>query len=232
MNAPVPPGECVNVGSGPHCPPGWTNIDGSWRASLAKLRFPLHYDRRDGAGESGRWPTGILRRDIRKGLGFPAGSVAVWYSSHTIEHLFRDEALRLLQDAHKSLKPGGVCRVVVPDLGSIVKWYLQNREGEATSEWPSSELFMRLALLRPPSSQRGWGPRALYRRMTDFDLHKWMYDAQGLVGLFGEAGFRGAEERQFLESAIPRELLARVELPSRVVDGAGVCVEARKVTQS
>jgi hypothetical protein len=55
-----------------------------------------------------------------------------------------------------------------------------------------------------------------------------MYDAQGLLALFGEAGFVHAEEKQFLESAIPRDSLARVELPSRVLEGAGVCVEARK----
>jgi predicted SAM-dependent methyltransferase len=193
---------------------------------LAKLRFAPN--RRRSESQSTVWPAGILHRDIRKGLGLPAESVAVWYSSHTIEHLFRDEALRLLQEAHRLLKPGGICRVVVPDLGSIVDWYLANRHGKAVSDWPSSELFMRLALLRPPSSQRRWGLRALYARFTDFDYHKWMYDAQGLLALFGEAGFVDAEEKQFLEGAIPQDSLARVELPSRVLEGAGICVEARK----
>lgn len=224
----IPDGHRVNVGSGPHCPPGWTSIDGSLRVPLAKMRSLLRSRPGGGEADTAQWPAGIVRRDIRKGVGLRPESVAVWYSSHTIEHLYRDEAVRLLQDAYRSLKPGGVCRVVVPDLASIVDWYLQNRHGTATSEWPSSDLFMRLSHLRPPLSQRGWGPRALYRRITDFDLHKWMYDANGLVALFGEAGFRDAQQRQFLESAIPRDELALVELPSRLLDGAGVCVEARK----
>ena len=58
----------------------------------------------------------VAYRDVRRGLGYSEGSIAVVYASHMLEHLYRDEALRFLQDAHRALMPEGVCRIVVPDL--------------------------------------------------------------------------------------------------------------------
>ena len=41
----------------------------------------------------GQWPCGVRDRDIRRGLGYPDGSVAVVYASHVLEHLHRSEAM-------------------------------------------------------------------------------------------------------------------------------------------
>jgi hypothetical protein len=73
-------------------------------------------------------------------------------------------------------------------------------------------------------------PMALrwYRRLTDFDSHKWMYDAESLVHLFRQSGFDDPAVRPLLDSAIPKALLAQVERPERLDNGAGVCVEAVK----
>ena len=87
---------------------------------------------------------------------------------------------------------------------------------------------MAMMLLRPRTPARGVGPLALYRRATDFDAHKWMYDAAGLVRLFRDAGFERPEIRDHLASAIDEARLAEVEQADRVVAGAGVCVEARR----
>ena len=56
----------------------------------------------------------------------------------------------------------------------------------------------------------------------------WMYDADGLLRIMAEAGFCGARTAGFLESAIPSDALRRVERADRIVNGAGVVVEARK----
>jgi len=69
----------------------------------------------------------------------------------------------------------------------------------------------------------GW-----YRRWSDFDSHKWMYDEEGLLSAFREAGFPAPRPRDYLESDIPKELLTRVEQADRVQNGAGLCVEARR----
>jgi len=55
-----------------------------------------------------------------------------------------------------------------------------------------------------------------------------MYDAEGLIHLFREAGFANPAPRAYLDSAIPASALSVVEHADRIQDGAGVCVEARR----
>jgi hypothetical protein len=146
-----------------------------------------------------------------------------------LEHLYRNEALRFLQDAHRALMPEGVCRIVVPDVEQIVHWYLAHqREPVETHREPSSDMLMGLLLLRSKTAGRGSGPLRLARRLADLHEHKWMYDREGLVALFRQAGFECPAARGFLDSAIPRAALEQVEQRDRVESGAGICVESRR----
>lgn len=62
--------------------------------------------------------------DIRKPLPFRDGTVDAVYASHVLEHLDRDQGRRLLRDCWRILKPGGVARIVVPDLEDLCRFYL------------------------------------------------------------------------------------------------------------
>jgi SAM-dependent methyltransferase len=229
---PIPEGPWLNVGSGPADAAGWTHLDGSWQAKIAGHRWLLPIGRRLLGKDIGHWPTAVTYCDVRLGLGFKPNTVAVVYASHMLEHLHRVDARRFLEDVNRSLKPGGIVRVVVPDLAAIVGWYLEHRGRVAAStEDPkrsSSDLLMDMLLVRPRQRPNGHGPAAWLKRAATVHEHKWMYDAEGLLALFAEAGFRNAESRGFLESAIPSTRLAAVEQADRVRDGAGVCVEAIK----
>lgn len=211
----------LNVGSGPTVADGWVSIDGSWQARLAGhpllARLATALTRR----EVGHWPRGIVCRDVREGLGVPPRSVAAIYSSHFIEHLKRDEALRFLQECHAALEPGGVCRIVTPDLRALIDRYLR-----APASGDAADAFMRASLLAEPNGTRARGLLAWYRSRTQFDAHKWLYDAASLCALFEEAGFTNPARRDYLQSRIPADVLGRVELRSRIEDGAGVVVEA------
>lgn len=59
--------------------------------------------------------------DIRK-LGLPEASVDEIFTAHTIEHFTRWETLRILQDWHRSLKPGGLLVIEMPDFWRCVLW--------------------------------------------------------------------------------------------------------------
>lgn len=48
-------------------------------------------------------------------LDFENSTFDFIYSEHFLEHLFMDEALELLKEFHRILKPNGVVRTVVPD---------------------------------------------------------------------------------------------------------------------
>lgn len=61
--------------------------------------------------------------DLTKPLFYPSDSVGVIFSSHVLEHLFMDEVEKLMLEMYRVLKPGGVCRIVVPDLEKIVALY-------------------------------------------------------------------------------------------------------------
>lgn len=219
-------GLYVNVGSGPDAPAGWVCLDGSWQAWFAHHPVIAWMARRVTGQAVGHWSRGIVCRNVRAGLGLPNESAAVVFSSHLIEHLHRSEALALLRDCWRVLKPGGVCRIVTPDLSTLVQRYVGS-EGNGNAAH-AADTLQEAMLLRPSAPPRNGGLLAAYRRRTDFDHHKWMYDGRSLCALFGEAGFTGARVRGYLESVIPQAQLAQVEQASRVLDGEGMCVEATK----
>lgn len=221
-------GVLLNIGSGPAVAPGWISIDGSWQARFAGRPMAARVVSLLTGRQVGHWPAGIRCLDIRRGLPFTDNSASVVYSSHTIEHLFRDEAGAFLRDARRVLVPGGICRIVVPDMRSMVQWYVErNGSPPANGEAPRSDRLMEMLGVSSPSAP----PRSIlgvYRRLTDFDRHKWMYDEPGLIALFREAGFACPGARGPFESDIPRDVLAAVEKRERMDGGAGFCVEARK----
>jgi len=214
----------VNVGSGPNAPAGWVSVDGSWQAWLATRGVTASLARVITGREVGHWPAGIVCRDVRRGLGFPASSAAVVFSSHLIEHLHRSEALAMLRDAHRVLRPGGVCRVVTPDLARLVDAYVSARQ-HATA---AADRLQDALLLHPARPARTGTLLGMYRRATAFDHHKWVYDGPSLCALFIEAGFTAPAVRDFLDSDVPAARLSQVEHADRVCDGAGICVEARR----
>jgi SAM-dependent methyltransferase len=218
----------LNIGSGPNVAAGWTSIDGSWQARFAGRPNIARVVSRITGRQVGHWPAGIRCLDVRRGLPFADNSVSVVYSSHMIEHLFREEAVVLLREVRRVLAPGGICRVVIPDLQSMVRSYAERvRSSSAHGDEPGSERLMEMLGM----SSRSTPPRSVlgfYRRVTDFERHKWMYDEAGLSALLRESGFTGPRACGSLQSDIPSDVLAAVENPDRIEGGAGICVEARK----
>jgi predicted SAM-dependent methyltransferase len=62
--------------------------------------------------------------DIRQGFPFPNSTFDACYSSHLLEHFTLEEARSFIEECFRVLKPGGILRVVVPDLEGITKSYL------------------------------------------------------------------------------------------------------------
>jgi len=120
--------KLLNIGCGASYHPAWVNIDVQPAAP------------------------GILRHDAAKPLPFPDGSFDACYSSHVLEHLRLEDAPLFLTETRRVLKPGGVLRVVVPDLEGIARAYLgalqdalASAEGaEQRYRWMSLELLDQL----------------------------------------------------------------------------------------
>jgi predicted SAM-dependent methyltransferase len=115
----------LNFGCGGAFHPEWVNLD----AAPADPRVTAH--------------------DLRRGFPFSAGSFDAAYGSHVLEHLEPDAASRLLRDCHRILRPGGILRIVVPDLEAIARLYLDfleraaSGDGEAAFryDWMMLELY-------------------------------------------------------------------------------------------
>ena len=122
----------LNIGCGDRFAKGWTNID--FHSSDAS----------------------VTRVNILRGLPYPEASFDVVYSSHVLEHFPRDTAGRMLKEMHRVLKPGGLVRVVVPDLEQTCREYLRVLDQMADSprarkqyDWVVLELLDQLTRTRP-----------------------------------------------------------------------------------
>lgn len=91
----------------------------------------------------------IKRLDVKNGLPFLNESVNACYSSHIVEHLSKVETTNFFAECYRVLVPGGVIRIVVPDLELIVREYLRVLEAVVNGDyrripdydWMMLELF-------------------------------------------------------------------------------------------
>ena len=115
----------LNVGCGRRFHPAWTNID----------------------LES--WDPQVTQHDITKGLPFEDDHFDAVYHSHVLEHLEPRDGERLLDECYRVLRPGGVLRIVVPNLEQIATLYLKyHKEAWAGNEGAAVNYnWMKLELL-------------------------------------------------------------------------------------
>jgi predicted SAM-dependent methyltransferase len=221
----------VNLGCGPDAPAGWVNVDGSWNAWFSNhpgIRKALELVGVIRQNVGAQWNVRPLVHDLTKPLPFEGNSVRAIYGSHVLEHLYRTEAQALLADCLRVLEPGGVIRLVVPDLQAMAIEYLENKNNpDSLNQEPSPADYLNERLgFRNPARPQGNFIFKLYSTWKDFHSHKYMYDSGSLIRFMSLAGFRDVAAKRFCESDICG--IEEVERPERVLDGAGVCVEAKK----
>jgi predicted SAM-dependent methyltransferase len=135
----------VNLGCGDRYRPGWINID-------IRPCGP-----------------GVIAHDLRKGIPLETGSCDLVYHSHLLEHLSYDAATVFMKECFRVLKPGGVIRVVVPDLEVICRLYLQKLDAVLAGDESliADYEWMTLELLDQMARERGGGRIAEELRRTD-----------------------------------------------------------------
>lgn len=217
----------LHIGSGLVAPETWVNIDASWNALLAK--FPcfhkilciLRIIKEDVAKIP--WPKNIKIHNVLKGLPYHDGCVAAIYASHFLEHLTRTEGMFFLRECHRVLRRGGYLRLVVPDLELLSRNYIAMKAQAHAGDPKPVEEFLRATGLYTDYGETTL-LLGLYRRLTDFNRHKWLYDYDSLMASLVEIGFSEVRKRGYLESDIP--LIADVEHEDRLKEA--YCVEATR----
>jgi predicted SAM-dependent methyltransferase len=204
----------MQFGCGLSAPSGWINFDAS--PTLRLQRMPL-LGRLLMIG-SIRFPKNVRYGDVASGLPIASGSCAGVYSSHVLEHLPLEDAKTALRETYRCLAPGGVFRLVLPDLELFAREYLERRSQEPAHD------FMRCLQMGYETRPRGFG--AFLRSWLGNQKHLWMWDFDSLSGEMRAAGYVDIRRATMGDSCDPR--FSEVEEISRWDGYLGM--EARKPT--
>jgi len=123
----------LNLGCGRRYHPDWVNVD--FRST----------------------GPGVLAIDLGGRLPFSDREFDAVYHSHLLEHLPKRKVPFFLRECFRVLKPGGILRVVVPDLEKICRLYLDyleraisgDEEAQKRYEWILLEMFDQMVRNQP-----------------------------------------------------------------------------------
>jgi len=184
-----PMNSWIQFGCGLCAPIEWRNYDSSPRLQLERLPLLGTWIP---AGPYGRFPSVVQYGDIVKGLPIADASAGLLYCSHVLEHLSLDDLRTALRNCRKVLREGGVFRLVVPDLETIVEAYRVNSANDAAIRFMEATLLGR--------STRSRGLIAFLKDWLGNDHHLWMWDEKGLESELIAAGFTKIRRAQFNDS--------------------------------
>lgn len=214
--------KILNLGSGTKTSshPDVVNVD--WSIYLRLRRNPLGRrlaprvlrGRRQERFEA--LPDNVLVHDLAKGIPFPDGSVDAVYHSHLLEHLDRPVAAEFMLEVRRVLKPGGLQRIVVPDLERLCRALLAHLESveagtedrEAHDEYVA-ELIEQSVRREAYGMGAQSGPMRLVEKLLVGDArrrgetHQWMYDRVNLAALLERTGFAEIAVCDHSTSSVP-----------------------------
>ena len=181
---------CVNLGCGLAVAPGWINVDASLNALFGGapiwvLKFLYRISGANRYYTSDQYCSLLSEHnfafhDLGRSLPFKEQTVDVFYSSHFFEHLFKNDALRLMKEMYRALRPGGVVRIAVPDLSYAISMYGKGQKTKMLNDYFFvDDLSSFLA------------------------RHKYMYDFELLSAALREAGFNESRQCQFRQGSAP-----------------------------
>lgn len=169
--------QYVNVGAGPFPLEGFLNLD--------VMAMP-----------------GGVRWDCRRSLPLADGAARGIRMEHFAEHLEpREELPALLADCHRALVPGGIVRVIVPDLAAYVRAYLT----------PGLSGFEALAVPIPFPEDLPTRMDVVAFNFHQWHEHQWGYDAESLGLRLERAGFREVRQVAFGQGGDARLAADRAE---------------------
>jgi predicted SAM-dependent methyltransferase len=132
------------------------------------------------------------------GLPFADGSARCVFVSHLLEHLFYPRDVQpFLKEVRRVLAPGGVLRVIVPDIEQCIEAYVNNDRSFFASRretwpwWPENPTRLEDFL-----GYAGAGAEPAWL----FESHKYGYDFETLSKVLIEAGFLSVVRSGYMTS--------------------------------
>lgn len=203
----------LHYGCGLDTGDGWYNCDASPTLRLQRLPLIGWVFKK---WLKPRFPDAVHYGDIVRGMNLPPDSCEAIFCSHILEHLALEDFRTALRNTHRYLKPGGLCRLLVPDFEQYVATYHADPNPEALSN------FLRYSYLG--RDKRTNGLLGFIREYMGNSHHLWMWDEKGMIAELQQAGFTNIRRCQAGDSA--NKAFLAVENPERFV--AGLAIECSK----
>lgn len=198
----------VHIGCGDQIGKSWLNFDMTPMQYVERMPGGKLIQKLIGGSEYSV-PREVRFGDISKGPLVAPGTAQAAYASHVLEHLTLHDARSAIRNIYTLLAPGGIFRLIVPDLQWRAQLYL---EQVAAGDSEASSKFLRSAILGQ-EAPRGFvkGIRVLFSG----SMHRWMWDFVSMKAALEEAGFENVRRCEYGDS--PQGYFAEVENPSRFV---------------
>lgn len=131
----------------------------------------------------------VISIDILNGMPFDNNYFDVVYHSHVFEHIKKSKVQGFLDECIRIIKPGGVMRVVVPDLEKIVKAYLvclqkayDGKQGwDANYDWIMLELYDQMVREKSGGEVLDFLKKQNISNI-DYIIERWGAEAEAILG--------------------------------------------------
>lgn len=175
----------LNLGCGTQVLDGWINVDYAVGARFSKIPFFRLLNKQLKIFDLD-YSENIYLHDLTQQFPWSDCSIDILYSSHTLEHLSKEDGYRFLAECHRVLRKGGIIRIIVPDLQYYIVEYTEGRI-------QADEFVKELDVLYRRSNNK------LKDRLAPFiqSPHKCMYDSSRLLAILKEIGFKASNRAPF-----------------------------------
>jgi ubiquinone/menaquinone biosynthesis C-methylase UbiE len=163
----------------------------------------------------------VIQHNIIGGLPFRDATVDVIYHSHVLEHLPKSKAPGFIQECYRVLKPGGIIRVVVPDLEQIAREYIRQLDRAVNMEAGASDNYdwMMLELLDQCVRNETGGEMGKYLKQENIPNEAFIYQRVGNEAKAIREAFKSNPHRKTGIKRKVRSLLHKVPFMHHYLDG-------------
>jgi len=145
----------------------------------------------------------VIEMNILKGLNFPNDTFDVIYSAQFVEHLTYDQAVAVMVEVRRVMKPGGILRLVTPDLEELTQEYLKHLsalKAEATPEDVNKYDWIRLEIFDQIVRDHSGGEMVDFIEKCNIETKNYVADRIGYTfSTFSSQNSESAEESNFVK---------------------------------
>ena len=170
------------------------------------------------ANPNGVADTVLLNFDLTNGIPASDNSLEVVYHSHMLEHLTNNEGIEFLRECNRVLQPGAIMRLLVPDLESFSKKYVEGDDF-------FFDAYRKEALDNDSNLYPTRG--AIFMGMLHNHGHKMGYDFETLQYVLKQTGFTNVKKTMFQESQLTDIQEIEPYAPLRAAES--LCIECIKL---